>query len=92
MHLERRVVKPAFEVEFVPSYMHEEVIKMEWEYIGWENSREFKLRLLFDKTEIVSMETPQDYLNITFWDQGLFRSSGRLYVERQKEIEKRIPP
>ena len=43
LHTNLKLEAPAFEVEFVQSYSHQESIKMEWEYVGWEGDREMKL-------------------------------------------------
>lgn len=82
---------PSFEVELVPSYMHEEAIEYSWSYVGWANDYEFQFQLLFgEQTVLISMEDPADFLNITFWSQDLFISQSGLFVTRQLELTKQI--
>ena len=66
---------PALQVEFINSDVREtpDLVNItNWSFDGWDDDRRMKLKLEFDQTEVVSMENPADYLNITFWDQRLF--------------------
>ena len=57
-----KVKKPALEVTFLPSYAHERIIKFDWEFSEWIDNKNMRLRLKYDKPEIVSMEIPSDYI------------------------------
>lgn len=62
---------PALQVEFINSDVREtpDLVNItNWNFEGWDDDRTMKLSLEFDQTEVVSMEIPADYLNITFWD------------------------
>ena len=89
----RIVRKPSFEVELLQSETHDELINFSWEYIGWKNDKEMELQLVYegDQIELISMEDPADFVNITFWNQGLFISKEGLYVRRQTELNEEIP-
>ena len=85
IHTGEIVETPAFEVEFLQSYAHGDDVQFdfEWEFIEWVNNRQMTLQLLFgDDTKKVSMQTPPDYVNVTFWDQELFMTPGGRYVEK----------
>lgn len=55
-----KVKKPALEVTFLQSYAHNTIIKFDWEYSEWIDKKNMRLRLKYDKPEIVSMEIPTD--------------------------------
>lgn len=47
VHTGKVVRVPSLEIEIIQSEMHQELIELTWEYVGWANDREFELQLKY---------------------------------------------
>ena len=61
---QQEVIKPAFEVSILSSYVHESDIKFRYEYAGWIDENNMVLKLFFEQPDIVSMEIPADKVQV----------------------------
>ena len=69
------------EVQLELSENHNGPILISWEFLEWQNARQMKLQLIFNVTEAISMEVPQDKVNVTFWSVKEFTALDGVYVE-----------
>ena len=85
---------PRLEVSFIASRYHrEKPLLLDWQFYKWSNkNKTCSLQLTFDRPEHVSMQLPQDRIEIKFNDASVFRSSQGDLVEYGLTLDRIIRP
>ena len=68
------------EINYLSSEFHTVAPLMSWEFVRWGDAKEMIFQLTFDKPTIVSMEIPNDEIQVLFFDESLFAATNGKYI------------
>ena len=91
-HDDSQAYQPPLNITYAPSEFHPVAPQMDWEFLSWPDDQTMLFQLDFDKPPVVSMELPNDNIEITFKNQSFFLAQDDSYVAPGQYTQKIIRP